>query len=261
MGKASSNKKVARAASTGGGRTARGRTPVLWYSSLAVVVALGSLLIVTSRSERAASLDPTKQLPPRVGDHWHAAYGIHACGLTFPPLIEDRDPQGIHTHKAQSGSTGDGVIHIHPFTSKAAGRNATLGVFADAVGLDISETSFKIPGGKAYRTGDKCDGKDARVRYAVDGKEVKGDPRKIRFTKDRQLIMIAFLPPGDPIPEPVSKVNLDNLSDVPGAQQPPQSEIPGGTAPPGAPTDGSTPPSSAPPESAPSSSTPPTTGG
>src|SRR5438874_1552697 len=41
MGKASSTKKVTRAASTGGGRTNRGRTPWLWYLSIGLGVALG----------------------------------------------------------------------------------------------------------------------------------------------------------------------------------------------------------------------------
>src|SRR5437764_1360996 len=62
MGKASSSKKVARAASTGGGRTARGRTPWGWYSSIFLVVVVGTLLIVVSRIhvEPQNSLDTGK---------------------------------------------------------------------------------------------------------------------------------------------------------------------------------------------------------
>ena len=41
MGKASSSKKVARAAGTGGGRTSRGRTPWMYYGIIALVVILG----------------------------------------------------------------------------------------------------------------------------------------------------------------------------------------------------------------------------
>ena len=51
MGKASSNKKVLRAASTGGGRTSRGSTPWGWYSVVAVAVVLGTVGIVFSRQQ------------------------------------------------------------------------------------------------------------------------------------------------------------------------------------------------------------------
>ncbi|MBW3615885.1 MAG: hypothetical protein KY439_11355 [Actinobacteria bacterium] len=79
MGRASSSKKVSRAASTGGGRTARGAKPWLWYAVMGLVVALGVAGIVTSRQERRSELASGESLtPPAVGrDHWHAAYGIY----------------------------------------------------------------------------------------------------------------------------------------------------------------------------------------
>ena len=58
MGKASSNKKVARAAKAGGGRArAAGERNILFPAALAVVVILGTLLVVYAREERTA--DPT----------------------------------------------------------------------------------------------------------------------------------------------------------------------------------------------------------
>jgi hypothetical protein len=193
----------------------------MWYSSLALIVVLGTLLVYSSREARASKLATSGAVPPRANkDHWHAAYGIDICGLVLPPIAEDRDPVGIHTHKAQSGTVGDGIIHVHPFTSASAGKNATLGVFADTVGLTLSKTTLQVPGGKKYTNGQKCDNKPAFVRVAVDGKEVTGDPRKIRFTHDQMLIMIAFLPRGEQIPSPPSQVNLAQLSDVAGQQQP-----------------------------------------
>src|SRR5581483_1172467 len=90
---------------------------------------------------------------------------------------------------------------------------------------------------------DKCDGKPGFVRVTVDGKEVVGDPAKIRFTHDRMLIMIAFLPRGEQIPAPPSQVNLAQLSDVAGQQQPagPNVQTVPATSPTSSPAGGSTP--------------------
>src|SRR5688500_3304374 len=115
MGRASSGKKVARAASTGGGRTARGRQPWAWYAGIMAVILLGSFLIVTSRQERQDRLAAGGEISPSAAkrDHWHAAYGVYLCDTFQPPLTNERDPLGIHTH-------GDGVIHIHPTTNAAS---------------------------------------------------------------------------------------------------------------------------------------------
>ena len=40
---------------------------------------------------------------------------------------------GIHSH-------GDGLVHIHPFTAAEAGKNATLGKFAQYAGITLSAT-------------------------------------------------------------------------------------------------------------------------
>lgn len=221
MGKASSNKKVARAASTGGGRTARNARPWGWYGAMSVVVLLGSLVIVTSRNDRQAASNPLKSEKPRppslpgqkpfAGDHWHAALGIYVCGEFLPDVESDKDPRGIHTH-------GDGVVHIHPFTKASSGRNATLGVYTETVGIKVSDTHVQVPGGKDYKNGDACpDGKKGRIRVYLNGDERDGDPKKIRL-RDRDLIVIAFVTPGTDVPEtPPSASQLDNLNDVPGS--------------------------------------------
>ena len=215
MGKASSSKKVARAASTGGGRTSRGSRPWVWYASMAMVALLGSVIIVTSRNERQAASNPLKSEKPRpadqsrnfAGDHWHAAYGIYICDQFVPPIQSDRDPLGIHTHN-------DGVVHIHPFTRAASGRKATFGKFTETVGLEVDEDSVKVPGGKKYSNGDKCGSKAGELQWFLNGKERTGDPKKLR-PRDRDLIVIAFAPDGAEFPkEPPSKSELDNLSDV-----------------------------------------------
>ena len=206
MGRASSSKKVARAASTGGGRTARGARPLGWYAAIAVVTILGITGIVTSRAEYrrelAAGADGTAPVANK--DHWHAAYGIYACDAFLPALTDERDPKGIHTH-------ADGIIHIHPFVRSAAGRNATLSVFADAAGLELEDDRIEVPGGETYEEGeDECDGKDAVVQVKVDGKTVTEEVGNIKL-EDGQLVTIAFAPKGAEIPEPPSKNDLSRL--------------------------------------------------
>src|SRR3954451_2304639 len=120
MGRASSSKKVARAASTGGGRTSRGRTPWLWYSVMGLVVILGVLGIAVSRSD----LSQAAADPPAIGKgHWHAAYGVDICGKRHRGLPAPKgDSVAIHPH-------GDGLIHIHPTSANSAGKKARLGLF------------------------------------------------------------------------------------------------------------------------------------
>ena len=233
MGKASSNKKVARAASTGGGRTARGARPWGWYGAMTAVVLVGSLTIFTSRNERQAASNPLKSEKPRPpaqsknfpGDHWHAAYGIYICDEFVPAIQSDRDPSGIHTHN-------DGVIHIHPFTRAVSGRNATFGVFADTVGLEVGKDFIEVPGGTRYENGDTCEGQDekGRLQVLLNGDERTGDPKKLRL-RDRDLLVIAFAPGDAEIPEdPPSKSGLDNLSDVSPVSNPEASTtVPAGT--------------------------------
>src|SRR5438309_6628977 len=132
MGKASAAKKVARAARTGGGRTARGRGSWGFPAVIAAVVLLGTAGVVYSRDQHAGKPLPeassTYSSPPRAGvDHWHAAYGVDICGKFLAPISSQTDPVGIHTH-------GEGVIHVHPFKLPSGrksftGKNANLGAF------------------------------------------------------------------------------------------------------------------------------------
>ena len=206
MGRASSSKKVARAASTGGGRTARGSRPLGWYAAIAAVTVLGIAGIVFSRAEYrqelAAGADGTAPIANQ--DHWHAAYGIYACDEFLPPLTDERDPKGIHSH-------ADGIIHIHPFVRSAAGRNATLEVFADAAGLELSDDRIEVPGGETYEVGeDDCGGEDAIVQVKVDDEVITEEVGNIKL-EDGALITIAFAPKGAEIPEPPTKDDLSRL--------------------------------------------------
>jgi hypothetical protein len=207
MGKASTSKKVARAASTGGGRTARGSRPLGWYAAIALVVVLGVGGIVFSRAERRDELAAGKNSTPPVAnkDHWHAAYGVYLCDEFAPAITDERDPKGIHTH-------GDGIIHIHPFVRSSSGTNATLKVFADATGMDLSDDALKLPGGKRYKSGDtKCGDKTGIVQVKVNDKVITKEVASIN-PKDGDLITIAFAPKGADLPEPPSAGDLARLN-------------------------------------------------
>ena len=217
MGKASSSKKVARAARTGGGRTRRGSSSLGWPIAMALVVVMGTAGIVYSREQRQPDTSaPLASGPGRAGDHWHSAIGFNICG-TFAPNLPDPqvDPVGIHTH-------GDGIVHTHPFSSRAAGRNARLGLYFDIFeGLEVSSEKLQLPGQDAKRNDMECDGTPAVVRTKIwqsrspdeEGEVYQADPADIRLG-DNQLITIAFLPADAEIPKPPSEPTLDNLSDV-----------------------------------------------
>lgn len=212
MGKASSAKKVARAARTGGGRTRRGSTSWVWPALMAIVVVLGTAGIVYSRDQRQP--DTTR---PQPSDHWHAAIGFYICGSFVPNLPEGDDPLGIHGHS-------DNIVHIHPFGASSSGKRATLDIWFDTVGAEVSEDRIELPGQETKTNGDSCENGEGVVRTKVwdtrdpndQGRIVEGDPSNIR-PQDGQLITIAFGPPDQEIPRPPSEPTLDNLSDVPGA--------------------------------------------
>jgi hypothetical protein len=177
-----------------------------WYAAIALVVVLGVAGIVLSRAEYrqelAAGADDSA--PVANQDHWHAAYGIYACDEFLPALTDERDPKGIHSH-------GDGIIHIHPFVRSAAGRNATLAVFADATGLELSDSRIKVPGGDTYKAGDtKCNGKDAIVQVKVNEKVITTDVDKFKLNNG-DLVTIAFAPKGAELPPPPSAADLARL--------------------------------------------------
>ena len=114
--------------------------------------------------------------PPRLGDHWHAAYGFYVCddtGAAFLPNLQgtledttidsagntvyaDKDFRntGIHSH-------GDGVIHYHPYTSQSTGTRARLGVFLDNYDVKLTDTKLEFP---ASQGGQKFDTVDLQVQ-------------------------------------------------------------------------------------------------
>lgn len=225
MSKASSKSKVARAAAVGGKTSAEKRNLLFPLSILGVVV-LGLALVVVARSGRD---EFDLAAPPRVNqDHWHVAYGFYDCTNDgdssdgfLPVFTDQRDPDGIHSH-------GDGIIHIHPFSTAAAGPNADLGVFLEAVGASISEDEFD-PGvaGDKRQAGDSCANGEPGIPQVVfwgDADELDTptlvateDLEDLQWIGDGGAVTIAFAPEGGDVPPPLRSIpNLSRLTDVPG---------------------------------------------
>ena len=246
MGKASSNKKVARAAKAGGGRArAAGERNIVFPVALVLVVLLGTALVVYARDNRSSeTLEP-----PLLSDHWHSAYGFYVCDEFLPHLPEFTAPQnaGTHTH-------GDGLIHIHPFSSSRTGQNATLGNWFDDAGEvlgnegGIGNDELRIPGGETYTEGDdSCEGIDgdpivqvavwenaAEAESGADPSVVTESLDAVRFAKDGMAFTIAFVPEGTEIPAPPTIADLAGVGADLGVPQdaiPDEAEQPNADAP------------------------------
>ncbi len=258
MGKASSSKKVARAARTGGGRTAKGSsTSWFWPVFIGIVVVLGTAGIVYSKDQRQPdNSHPRQAKAGQAQDHWHAAIGFDICGTFAPNITDENDPTGIHTH-------GDGVIHIHPASPLAAGKRATLGVFFDAAKAKVSSSQIGLPGQPVKKNGDKCGDKSGEVQVRTWANKnpdtpstvYTGNPADLR-PRDGELVTVAFVPKGDDISRPPAAAQLDKLTDVGPAAT--ATTVPGAVPPEGSqPPDSTQPADSTPPPASPPDATPP----
>lgn len=248
MGKASSAKKVARAARAGGSRRPGQRRPLGFPIMIVAIVLSGTLLILFARSNREASAAPRSQASEPVNfDHWHAAYGVYDCdqfifvdeGTAITDAVQD--PLGIHTH-------GDNVIHIHPFTDAAAGRNARLALFFQDVNIDATDSKWTFPDGTVWdESTKKCGDEPGEIvvakwndaQAAADGELpnelITEDFGDIRFRNDREYYTFAFVPESAlaEIPARPGLIDdLNGLSDVPPDQniEAPSSTVPGETS-------------------------------
>lgn len=241
MGRASSSKKVARAARAGG-RPGASRN-FLWPAVITALVLVGVLLVVISRPERVASAAPI------VGDHWHAAYGVSVCGEFQAPYGDaQQDTSGIHAH-------GEGLIHMHPFSSNFTGDGANLEAFAEQVGMVLEDERLELPDGGVYENGDDCEDGVGRVQVQVwdDATDEEGRLLDADFAdyapQDGEVVTIAFAPEGAELAKPPSVGTIP--TDLGG--QPPASDSDDTV-----PVESSS--SSAPTDSSATTSTPPTTG-
>jgi hypothetical protein len=241
MATSSSAKKVARvAAKSGSGRQTGGSTPTSknWLFAVAIVaiVGLGIGIVAFARNENAGA--PPNDAPPMANlndgkpyDHWHAAMAIDVCGKELPPLQDGpADVLGIHTH-------GDGLAHVHPFSTRASGSRATLQRFWDQTSLKVTNSGFKLPAGMTVEGGGNvvkegqttCGGKPGELvlahwKQAVTAASTKPDKiytkdfGKVRFTEDLGAFTLAYVAKGDrdiPAPSSAAKIN-ELITDVPG---------------------------------------------
>lgn len=226
MGKASSAKKVARAARAGG-RVSSGRSRSLLFPGvIALVVILGLALVVYAREDRR---DDDMGGVPQLGDHIHQAFAVNACGEFLPDLADFESNVGIHTH-------ADGVIHIHPYSQLGVGANSTLGRYIDdareAGGFDIDISDSKLTyEGETYEEGETpCEGVDdpqLRVAYWSDVQSSDDPPeiwtgafKDLRLTEDGAGITVFFGDPDADIPKPPQAGQLAELGALDGGQVP-----------------------------------------
>ena len=219
MGKASTKKRVQRASTRKMAMRGK-RRPYGFYALIGVLVVAGTGGIILAKGG-SSSADGER---PGLQDHWHTAYAVDICGTIQPNMPQPGNLIGLHTHT-------DGLIHVEPYVTGSAldrGANANLGRFAEGEpGFKLSSTEVQVPGGKAMKNGDQCDGKPGKLVIrqwpdaTADAHTDYTDPSKVKIT-DGGAITIAFLAQGTTdIPKPASIANLSNPNAGEGASNMP----------------------------------------
>jgi hypothetical protein len=252
VGKASSANKIATTAEKARAQRVRPSRGRVFPVALGAAIVLGLLLVGWSRnSARAvANVAPKASAGTTLGDHWHVAFGVYNCAVTTSETVTDKwlkpiakinEPldattglpddaykvTGIHSHN-------DGVLHVHPFGSKGAGKNATLGTYFKMVGVKVTDSKLEMPEGLGTMTnGDKCDGKDAKLKLLIwDKADSTDDPAKnvtefskARFKNDGMAMALVFVPEDFDVKtlKPPSAANLAELGAKDGGTKPPTS--------------------------------------
>ena len=264
----SSTKKAAKLAKSGQGKKVRFQGGTLFPVVVTVIIVLGLALVVYARQSRP-SVDASGA--PQQSDHWHHAYGFYLCD-TWCKLEGNAEVQGtddftqyqrtgIHSHE-------DGLIHWHPFSSAAVGSNATLGVFLDTYGVELTNSKLTFPESQqaalesqlaaqdppredilVWEDGDKCtvDGSDKNAELKVvvwnnftdtdDGTTYIADFDNIRLDQDQMVVAIAFVPDDTDVSMPPWAPDLPSLGEIdsgvvnPNDQLAPAGSTPEGTTP------------------------------
>ena len=222
MPRDSISRRVARAAATGGSKSYRSRTPYGWYAILLVVCLLGIGLIafsrheLVSRSAASTTTTPTTapaKVPPTVTDHWQVAMALDICGKVQNLPRSATMATGLAT-------SGNGVVNIQPAlagknASQFTGANANVGKFLGAEGVELTDTSIKVPSSVAslagtYTNGDKCSGKPGTVATSIWATptstpvSVSKNVTQLPFANG-EMFMVTFLPKGAKVPAPPGK--------------------------------------------------------
>lgn len=217
MAPSNSTKKLAKVATSGKKRSIRESSDRTYPLAIAGIVVVGCLMLFWSRSMKTSA----QEVAPTLQDHWHVAYGSYLCdSFAANPTDQAGDPLGIHTHD-------DGVVHIHPFSSAAAGEKATIGKFFEDIGVEVTGSKLVTADGTTYESGvTTCPSGEVGVLALVtwnnanDDAEppevVRADIADTRFVNDRMAMTLAFVPESKigEIPRPESIPALDQLTDV-----------------------------------------------
>lgn len=244
----SSTRKAAKLAQKGRGRKVRFQGGTLFPLVVAIVIVLGLGTIVYARQSQPAA----DASPPTVNDHWHQAYGFYLCddegNLDWHQLSGALEEPGTAGYQRwiQTGihSHDDGVIHWHPYTSRAVGKRAKLSVFLDMYQVELDQNSLQFPdnqvGGATYEEGEtKCGTEDGELQIVVwenftdtdDGTTYITSFDDIRVDADGMVFSIAFAPRDTDIPMPPWAADLPALGAVDTGQPFPTSTstVPGDT--------------------------------
>lgn len=263
----SSTKKAAKLAKSGQGKKVRFQGGTLFPVVVTVIIVLGLALVVYARQSRP-SVDASGA--PQQSDHWHHAYGFYLCDTWFKLEGDAEQPgtddftqyqrTGIHSHE-------DGLIHWHPFSSAAVGSNATLGVFLDTYGVELTNSKLTFPESQqaalesqlaeqepredilVWEDGDTCtvDGSDKNAELKVvvwnnftdtdDGTTYIADFDNIRLDQDQMVVAIAFVPDDTDVSMPPWAPELPSLGEIdsgvvnPNDQLAPADSVPAGATP------------------------------
>ena len=246
MAPSSSANKVAKLASRGKGKRVRFQGGTTFPLILTVVAVLMVALIVYSR----ASIPSAESGAPQPGDTWSHAYGIRVCDEWLPSLTGTsaeltKDASTGDSTKVATGSDADGIIHYHPQTGGATGRNARLGVFLNIYGVKLTDTTLELPASQVgpgeTRKWDvknfKCNGKSTQLIVRVWKDYTTGDFvnnvtdfKDLRFVNNGMVFSIAIVPKGDDIPKPDSASKLADLGVI-GSGTGTTTTVTGGTQP------------------------------
>ena len=197
---------------------------IIGFPALVVlIIVIGIAVVAVARTQRDA------EARPGLSDHWHSAYGVWDCtdgeGGAFQPVFEGRansqgypyDPEGIHSHS-------DGLIHIHPFTANAAGEDATMSKFFEAMFVTMDQNGITAAEFGVISAVDAvCDGQPAVVQIvrwhnaltAVDAEpdeRIYEDFGAIHFQNDGEAFTIALAPRDAVVPLPPTVNDLVAVS-------------------------------------------------
>lgn len=190
-----------------------------WFLPVVVLIVVVGVAGVAAAALSREPSDPSEG-GPRVGDHWHIAYGVYDCDTYVAPSSSPDHGLGIHTH-------GDGLIHAHPARTRASGDRARLAVFTDAIGAELTDQRY-VPGpgepeGRELRPQDGCNGRPAELvlAYWPDATAetapeiIREDLADFRFAQDGSALAIALVPEGsEDVPRPPFLNQLQNPGDT-----------------------------------------------